>query len=78
MRDIRKRLIASERGEARWTPWRDEAYILLRQLLAPAGDLAALGALDHVRRATAALTGFIVWCDWMGSNEYDFPAQPGI
>jgi CRISPR-associated endonuclease/helicase Cas3 len=78
MRDIRKRLIASERGEARWTAWRAEAYLLLRQLLAPAGDLAVLGAPHHVRRATAALTGFIVWCDWMGSNEYDFPASPHL
>jgi CRISPR-associated endonuclease/helicase Cas3 len=78
MRDIRKRLSASEHGEAMWPAWRDEAYILLRQLLAPVGDFSALGAPHQLRRATAALTGFIVWCDWMGSNEYDFPARPHL
>lgn len=78
MRDIRKRLFASERGEARWPAWRDDAYTLLRRSLAPAGDLAALGKPRHLRCATVALTGFIVWCDWMGSNERDFPASPDL
>lgn len=78
MRDIRKRLLASEHGEARWIAWRDATYALLRQMLAPAGELAALGTPRDIRPATAALTGFIVWCDWMGSNERDFPANPQL
>ncbi len=78
MRTIRRRLTASERGEPRWTLWRAQAYALLRSLLAPAGDLAALGAPYRLRPATVVLTGFIVWADWMGSNERDFPAAPGL
>lgn len=78
MRDVRKRLLASERGEVRWPAWRDTTYALLRRVLAPSGDLAALGAPRNLRPATAALTGFIVWCDWMGSNEHDFQASPDV
>jgi CRISPR-associated endonuclease/helicase Cas3 len=78
MRDIRKRLLASERGEPRWLGWRDDTYTLLRRSLAPTGDLATLGEPRHLRTATAALTGFIVWCDWMGSNERDFLASPNL
>lgn len=78
MADIRRRLLASEHGEPRWPMWRDEVYGLLRDLLAPTGDLAALGAPRSLRPATVALTGFIVWCDWMGSNEHDFPAAAGL
>ncbi|PDW01463.1 CRISPR-associated helicase/endonuclease Cas3 [Candidatus Viridilinea mediisalina] len=78
MADIRKRLRASEQGESRWATWREASYRLLRDLLAPAGGLAAMGSPAEVRVATVALTGFIVWCDWMGSNEYDFPATPGL
>ncbi|HMQ32554.1 MAG TPA: CRISPR-associated helicase Cas3', partial [Chloroflexaceae bacterium] len=52
--------------------------LLLRELLAPGGALAVLGAPSAVRPATIALTGFIVWCDWMGSNERDFPAAPQV
>ena len=76
MRKLRQRQIASERGEPRWDAWREATYTLLRERLAPSGDLAALGTPQHLRPATAALTGFIVWCDWMGSNERDFPACP--
>ncbi|NTU86290.1 MAG: CRISPR-associated endonuclease Cas3'', partial [Chloroflexales bacterium] len=76
MGNIRKRLIASESGEPRWVPWRDQAYDLLRNHLAPPGALAALCTPLELRPATVALTGFIIWCDWMGSNERDFPAVP--
>ncbi len=78
MADIRKRLQSSEQGEPRWVSWRTQTYALLRALLAPAHDLSLLGAPLAIRPATAALTGFIVWCDWMGSNEQDFPATPGL
>lgn len=79
MRDVRRRLAASEQGEPRWSAWREEAYTLLREVLAPrALPLAALGSPIDVRPATVALTGFIIWCDWMGSNERDFPAAPGL
>jgi CRISPR-associated endonuclease/helicase Cas3 len=78
MRTIRQRLAASERGEPRWALWREQTYALLRHLLAPPGELAALGAPQRLRPATVALTGFIVWADWMGSNERDFPATPGL
>jgi CRISPR-associated endonuclease/helicase Cas3 len=78
MSGIRKRLVVSERSERRWNQWRRDTYLLLRSLLAPSGALAALGAPQSVRPATAALTGFIVWCDWMGSNEQDFPASRAI
>lgn len=78
MKAIRQRLRESERSESRWSTWREQCYALLRELLAPPGDLAAIGSPDTVRPATVALTGFIVWCDWMGSNEHDFPATPGL
>lgn len=78
MCDIRKRLHTSERGEMRWDAWREQSYTLLREHLAPAGSLADLGVPQKLRPATIALTGFIVWCDWMGSNEYDFPATPDL
>jgi CRISPR-associated endonuclease/helicase Cas3 len=76
MPDIRRRLLASEQGEPRWTAWRERTYALLRELLAPPGALATLGAPAALRPATVVLTGFIVWCDWMGSNERDFRAAP--
>jgi CRISPR-associated endonuclease/helicase Cas3 len=73
---LRRSLRASEQGEPRWGAWREQVYSLLRELLAPPGELAALGVPLQLRPATVALTGFIVWCDWMGSNERDFPATP--
>lgn len=73
--DMRKRLHATERGATPWATWRDDSYTLLRRLLGPPGDLALLGEPRAIRPATVALTGFIVWCDWMGSNERDFPAS---
>jgi CRISPR-associated endonuclease/helicase Cas3 len=76
MRKIRQNQIASERGEPRWVVWREQTYALLRERLAPRGDMAVLGAPQQIRPATAALTGFIIWCDWMGSNERDFSACP--
>lgn len=78
MRQISQRLVGSEHSEPRWAAWREQAYTLLRELLAPGGALASLGAPFAVRPATVALTGFIVWCDWMGSNERDFPAAPRV
>ncbi len=79
MPNIRKRLLVSERGEPRWASWRDMTYTLLRERLAPSSPmLAAVGTPHHIRTATAALTGFIIWCDWMGSNEQDFPASPEL
>lgn len=78
MKDIESRLARSERSESRWKDWRAAAYQLLRECLAPPGDLAMLGEPKRIRAATAALTGFIVWCDWMGSNERDFPASPEL
>jgi CRISPR-associated endonuclease/helicase Cas3 len=78
MHDIRKRLLVSERSEGRWPAWRNTTYMLLRETLAPASELASLGTPRDLRPATAALTGFIVWCDWMGSNERDFPASPEL
>lgn len=78
MNKIYSRVVVSEHTEPRWAAWREQAYTLLRKLLAPGGALADIGAPSAVRPATAALTGFIVWCDWMGSNERDFPAAPGV
>lgn len=77
MTDVRKRLHHTERTEPRWRDWREQIWGLLRDLLAPKdGALATIGAPRALRPATAALTGLIVWCDWMGSNEYDFPLTP--
>ncbi len=45
-------------------------------MLQPPGDLATLGAPQRLRPATVALTGFLILCDWIGSNENDFPATP--
>lgn len=78
MGPIGRWLRVSEQGEPRWAAWREQSYALLRELLNPSGELAALGAPLHLRPATVALTGFIVWCDWMGSNEHDFSARPGL
>jgi len=70
------RLRASEQPEPRWVAWREETYTILRTLLAPPGALTDVGTPRSLRAATAALTGLIVWCDWIGSNEHDFPATP--
>jgi CRISPR-associated endonuclease/helicase Cas3 len=78
IRDIAKRLRASERNAPQWDTWRDESYTLLRHLLSPPGDLASLGEPHHLRPATAVLTGFIILCDWIGSNSDYFPAAPTL
>ncbi|HWQ11344.1 MAG TPA: CRISPR-associated helicase Cas3' [Roseiflexaceae bacterium] len=78
MRQIGARLRASERNDARWDTWRDMAYRLLRRALDPPGNLAALGVPRRLRPATAALTGFIILCDWIGSNGDYFPASPRV
>ncbi|MHB8629122.1 MAG: CRISPR-associated helicase Cas3' [Aggregatilineales bacterium] len=59
-----------------WDGWRDSVYTLLRNLFAPPGALHEVGFPDQLRAASIALTGFIIWCDWMGSNQNDFPACP--
>ncbi|GAB4151267.1 MAG: CRISPR-associated helicase/endonuclease Cas3 [Roseiflexaceae bacterium] len=77
MTEVTGRLLTSERAESRWPLWRTTTYTLLRGALAPdSKGLAALGEPRHLSVATVALTGFIVWCDWIGSNEHDFPATP--
>ncbi len=74
MVELRKRLHHTERSEQRWSEWRLQAYCLLRTLLAPINArLADIGQPQAIRPATIALTGFTVWCDWIGSNEHDFP-----
>lgn len=78
LRDLELQIRRSERCASPWAAWRDDAYLLLRQLFAPKVSLSSVGAPHNVRAATAALTGFIVWCDWMGSNELDFPAEPTL
>jgi CRISPR-associated endonuclease/helicase Cas3 len=79
MRDIARRLRASERGtHTQWEAWRDDAYTLLRHLLAPPGDLTDMGKPQSLRPATAVLTGFIILCDWIGSNSNYFPAAPDV
>ncbi len=76
MRKIAARLRKSEQNAPSWEQWRDDAYTLLRNLLAPPGDFAALGTPQHLRPATVALTGFIILSDWIGSNSTYFPAEP--
>jgi CRISPR-associated endonuclease/helicase Cas3 len=78
LRKIGACLRASERDDANWEMWRDTSYTLLRQLLNPPGELAAIGAPQRLRPATAALTGFIIVCDWIGSNSDYFPAAPQL
>lgn len=79
IRDVGKRLYASEKGEnALWETWRDEAYTRLRDVLQPPGTIAELGTPHHLRMATAILTGFLILCDWIGSNATYFPASPTV
>ena len=78
IRTIRARLQRSERDAPEWERWRDTAYTRLRHMLAPAGQLAALGVPQRLRPATAALTGFIILSDWIGSNSVYFPAAPDV
>ncbi len=79
MSDIHKRLHHAERNEPRWKEWRQQTFCLLRQLLAPSDiPVATIGVPDLVRPATVALTGLTVWCDWVGSNEHDFPSTPAM
>ncbi|MDW8404834.1 CRISPR-associated helicase Cas3' [Chloroflexus sp.] len=76
MIDIRKQLNYSERGEDRWKEWRAQTYQLLRKFLAPENTtLACIGKPKAIRAATIVLTGLTVWCDWIGSNERDFPPK---
>lgn len=73
------RLRKSERGcQTEWEAWREAAYTLLRQILEPSGDPSALGTPHHLRPATVVLTGFLVLCDWIGSNGDYFPASPDV
>jgi CRISPR-associated endonuclease/helicase Cas3 len=78
MRQIGARLRASERGTTAWETWRDAAYTLLRDLLNPSVAITALGTPQRLRPATAALTGFIIVCVWLGSNSEYFPATPDL
>lgn len=76
MEDICKQLNHSEGGEDCWKEWRAQTYQLLRKFLAPTNTtMACIGQPQAIRAATIALTGLTVWCDWIGSNERDFPPK---
>src|SRR5258706_415563 len=78
-RDIERLVDKSERGVyQQWIGWRDEAYTLLRELFAPTGKLFEVGEPRNIRAASVALTGFIIWSDWIGSNSDDFQAFPEL
>lgn len=49
---------------------------MLHGILAPAAFTAQLTPPEHTRAATAVLTGFIILCDWIGSNTTFFPVTP--
>ncbi len=58
-----------------WAEYRAAAYRLLRHMLAPRWDgVPDVPTPPHIRPATMALTGFIVLCDWLGSDEHRFAA----
>lgn len=78
MADIGARLARYERGASPWAAWRNDAYSLLKNYLAPTGELRSLGEPQRLRPATVALTGFIILSDWLGSNSDSFPASAEV
>ena len=78
---IEKRIRETEGIGPNGTAWdvrRKDAYDLLRQLFTPKDNLKDVDTPRRLRAASALLTGFIIWCDWMGSNSIDFVAAPEI
>jgi len=63
---------------SKWEAWREAAYVLLRAAILPedAPPLSKVGATQRLSTATVALTGFIILCDWIGSNNGFFEAKP--
>ncbi len=58
-----------------WAAWRAAARdVLRRQLLH--GELPKWPEPDNVSAAIAALNGFVILCDWLGSDSDYFAPQP--
>jgi len=57
-----------------WSQLRQDAYAALRRHFAPTPLM--LPAPGRRRVASAALTGFMVLCDWLGSDVAAFPPTP--
>lgn len=67
------------REPTEWRFLRAQAFALLKPLLASHWDQAVLDICPpHRMAATVALTGFIILCDWLGSDETIFKCCDGM
>lgn len=73
LRQFRQRLKAGEEP-AEWAELRQVAFQNLREVFAPP-QIETLPAVRHYSAALAALTGFTILCDWLGSDSRYFIAQ---
>ncbi len=60
-----------------WATWRQAARDVLRHHLLR-GEMPAWPQPDNVSAAIAALTGFVILCDWLGSDAEYFQPQPRL
>jgi CRISPR-associated endonuclease/helicase Cas3 len=58
-----------------WAEWRDQARQVLRDCLLN-GDLPPWPEPTNVSAAIAALNGFVILCDWLGSDSKYFKPRP--
>ncbi len=58
-----------------WTAWRGGARDVLRRHLLR-GEMPAWPEPDNVSAAIAALNGFVILCDWLGSDSDYFEPRP--
>lgn len=70
------RQFVSHHEPAEWADLRLAAVDLVRREFSLPATIAA--APPNLRAATAALTGFLILCDWLGSDQGAFPPQPNL
>lgn len=59
-----------------WAVLRQDAVRVLRETFGLPSKIDA--SLPHLRAATAALAGFVILCDWLGSDTSFFPPKPDL
>ncbi len=75
-RDIKmaRRVLSFEPAE--WGGFREATDNFLRSVFMP-GGVVQFSSLGNISVAIMTITGFLILCDWIGSDSRNFPPEPG-